>query len=103
MDSLRGLGAPVLDVEIRYSEGMGLYAPATLDCDARRALEYWLRVADTVREHSIPVFITWTGGTDLAPEEEGAYMGKALARMNVFLATEEPLDMAKIIEEEWGP
>lgn len=102
MDSLRELGALVLDVEIRYGESIGLYALAILDCDARQALEYWLKIVDSVREYNIPVFITWTGNTDVTPEEMGTYIGKVLARMNVFLATEEPLDIVKIIEEEWG-
>lgn len=102
MNSLRELGAPVLDVEIRYGEGIGLYALAMLDCDARRALEYWLKIVDSVREYNMPVFVTWTGNTDVTPEEMGTYIGKALARMNVFLATEKPLDIVKIIEEEWG-
>ncbi|ADM27577.1 hypothetical protein Igag_0748 [Ignisphaera aggregans DSM 17230] len=102
MNSLRGLGAPILDVEIRYGEGIGLYALATLSCDARQALEYWLKIVDNVRGYNIPVFITWTGSTDVMPEEMGIYIGRALAKMNIFLATEKPIDIVKIIEEEWG-
>jgi len=100
MNSLRGLGVPILDVEIRYGEGIGLYALATLNCDARQALEYWLKIVDNVREYNIPVFITWTGSTDVTPEEMGIYIGKALAKMNIFLATEKPIDVVRIIEEE---
>ena len=102
LDSLRELGAPVLDVEVRYGEGIGLYTLAILDCDARQALEYWLKVVDRVKDHGIPIFIAWTGSVDVTPEEMGAYIGKALARMNVFLATREPLDIVKILREEWG-
>jgi len=102
MDSIRELGVPILDVEVRYGEGMGLYALATLNCDARQALEYWLKIVDNVREHDMPIFVTWTGNTDLTPEEMGTYIGKVLARMNVFLATEKPIDIVKILEEEWG-
>jgi len=100
--SLRRLSAPVLDAEIRYGEGVGLYALVTLDCGARRALEYWLKVVDSVRGYSIPVFVVWTGGTDVTPEELGAYMGRILAKMNVFLAAEKPIDVVRIIKEEWG-
>ena len=102
LDSLRELGAPVLDVEVRYGEGIGLYTLAILDCGARQALEYWLKVVDRVKDHGIPIFIAWTGSVDVTPEEMGAYIGKALARMNVFLVTREPLDIVKILREEWG-
>jgi len=68
MDSLRGLGAPVLNVD-RYSEGVDPYALVTPNCGARRALEYWLKAVDSVRGYSIPVFIAWTGSTDVTPEE----------------------------------
>jgi len=102
MDSLRELGAPVLGVEIRRSEGVGLYALVTLDCGARRALEYWLKVVDSIREYGIPIFIAWTGSTDVTPEELGVYMGRILAKMDVFLAAEKPVDVVGIIKEEWG-
>ncbi len=102
LDSLRELGIPVLDVEVRYGEGIGLYTLAILDCGARQALEYWLRIVDRVRDRGIPVFVVWTGSVDVTPEEMGAYIGRVLAKMNVFLATREPLDIVKILREEWG-
>ncbi len=102
LDSLRKLGAPVLDVEIRYGEGIGLYALAILNCGARQALEYWLKIADSVRDYNIPIFVVWRGNIDVTPEEMGAYIGRMLAKMNVFLATREPLDIVKILREEWG-
>jgi len=42
------------------------------------------------------------GSTDITPEELGAYIGRILAKMNVFPATEKPIDVARIIEEEWS-
>jgi len=102
VDSLRKLDAPVLDVEIRRGECVGLYALVTFNCGARRALEYWLRVVDSVRKYGIPMFVAWTGGTDVTPEELDAYMGRILAKMNVFLATEKPIDVVRIVEEVWG-
>ncbi len=100
--SLKKLGVPMLSVEIRYDEHLGLYALAILDCDARQALEYWLRIVDTVKSYGIPVFVAWTGRNDVSPEEMGSYIGRALAKMSVFLSTREPLDVAKILEEEWS-
>jgi len=100
LDSLRELGIPALNVEVRHNENIGLYAVAVLDCNARRALEYWLKI-DRAKVHNIPVFITWTGDVDIPPEEMGIYIGKALAKMGVFLATEEPIDVVEI-REEWS-
>jgi len=102
MDSLRELGTPILDAEIRYNEGIGLYALAILDCDARQALEYWLKIVDEVHKYDIPVFITWTGSINVTPEEMGIYIADVLAKMNMFLVTEKPIDIIRIIEEEWG-
>ena len=102
LSSLKELGAPVLDVEIRYSEGIGLYALAILDCDARQALDYWLEIVDRVRGYGIPVFARWTGRVDVEPEEMGVYIGRVLAKMSVFLATREPIDVVKVLREEWG-
>jgi len=102
LSSLKELGSPVLDVEIRYGEGIGLYALAILDCDAHQALEYWLKIVNRTREYGIPTFVMWTGDVDITPEEMGTYIGKMLARMDVFLATKKPLDIVKILREEWG-
>jgi len=57
---------------------------------------------ESVRKYGIPVFIAWTGSTDVMPEELGAYIGRALAKMNIFLVTEKPIDVVRIIEEEWS-
>jgi len=58
---------------------------------------------ESVREYGIPIFVVWTGSTDVTPEGMGAYIGRILAKMNVFLATEKPVDVVRIIKEEWGP
>ena len=102
LSSLRELGAPVLGVETRYSEGIGLYVLAILDCDARQALDYWLEIVDRVRGYGTPVFVRWTGRVDVGPEEMGVYIGRVLAKMSVFLATREPIDVVKVLREEWG-
>ena len=102
LNSLKEIGAPVLDVVIRYNEGIGLYALAILNCDARQALEYWLKIADSVRDYNIPVFVVWRGKTDVTPDEMGAHIGRILAKMNAFLVTREPIDIAKILKDEWN-
>jgi len=100
---LKGLGVPAIDVDIRRDEYLGQYIIAVLDCDARQALEYWVRVAGELRGQHPPIFVKWTGNTDVTPEEMGAYAGKALAKMNVFLITKEPIDISETLKEEWGP
>ncbi|MHC1629241.1 MAG: hypothetical protein ACXQTI_10520 [Candidatus Nezhaarchaeales archaeon] len=97
LNSLRELGILILDIETRHGEGIGLYALAILNCDARQALECWLRIVDKARDYGIPIFVMWTGNVDVSPEEMSTYIGRALAKMNVFPATREPLDIVKTI------
>jgi len=77
---LMKLGAPVVDVEIRHSETVNLYVLVKHNCDARQVLEYWLKLAERVRKYGVPVFVEWTGNTDITPEELGKYVGKILAK-----------------------
>ena len=53
-------------------------------------------------DHGIPIFVMWTGNANVTPKEMDAYVGGILAKMNVFLATREPIDVVKILREEWG-
>ncbi len=99
-DSLKKLGAPLLKTETGYADKIGLYITVTLQCSARQALELWIKILDNVQEYGIPIFVEWTGELDVAPDEMGQYIGKAFAKMGLFLVTEKPLDIAKIIEEE---
>jgi len=32
----------------------------------------------------------------------GRYVGRALAKMKLFLVTEEPVDAVEMLREEWG-
>ena len=42
----------------------------------------------------------WTGKNDVKPEEMGRYIGKALAKMGVFLSTLEPIDSVRLLRED---
>lgn len=46
-------------------------------------------ILDKAKIYGVPVFIDWTGNTDVKPEEMGTYLGVILAEMNVFPATRE--------------
>lgn len=101
-DALKNIGAPVISVEMRHDESLGLYAVALLDCDAGEALRRWPEIANVARELEIPIFVAWTRGGEMPPEEAGAYAGMALAKMGVFLATRGSVDVLKALREERG-
>lgn len=101
-DALKRLGVPVISVEMRHSESLGLYALALLDCDMGEALRRWPEIADVARELGVPIFVAWTRGGEMPPEEAGAYVGRALAKMGVFLQTEGPVDVLEALREEWS-
>ena len=99
---LKELGAPLAKpIEIRYVDEIGPYVTITLHCNASLALKYWIEILDKLQGYNIPIFIRWTGNVDVPPEVMGAYIGKALAKMNIFLATEKQFDIARILREEW--
>ena len=100
---LRSLGAPAISATASSDRWTGPYVVVLLDCDARRAMEYWLRVAPVARrEVGVPVFVLWAGEADLPPEELGRYVGEAMAMMDVFPAFEGPGDVRRELEEVWG-
>jgi len=97
---LKGLGVPVISVEVRENPYLGVYATLKVNADARQALELWLRLLDIPWSIKIPLFVEWTGRTDVSPEELGRYLGRALAKMGVFPSTVEPMDAVKMLREE---
>ena len=99
---LRSLGAPATSATVGSDRWVGPYVIVLLDCDARCAVEYWLRAAPMARrEVGMPVFVKWAGEADLPPEELGRYVGEAMAMMDVFPAFERPSDVRRELEEGW--
>jgi len=45
-----------------------------IDADARQALELWLRLLDALQSVKTPIFVEWTGRTDVG-SELGRYVG----------------------------
>jgi len=99
---LRRLGIPIVDFKVERESRLGTYLILRIDGGARQALEHWLRILDTLEGLDLPIFVTWTGETDVSPEEMGRYVGRALAKMKLFLITEEPVDAVEVLREEWG-
>ena len=96
---LRELGVPAVSIETRQHPHLGAYIVITVDADARQAFEYWLGILERLGEVETPVFVMWTGEVNLEPEEMGRLLAKTLARMNVFLATVEPIDAVELLRE----
>ena len=102
LELLRSLGAPAISAAVSSDRWVGPYVIVFLDCDARCAVEHWLRVAPMARrEAGVPIFVAWTGEADLPPEELGRCVGEAMAEMDVFPAFEEPGDVRRELEEGW--
>jgi len=97
---LKSLGVPVISVEVRENPHLGVYVMLKVNADARQALELWLRLLDVPWSIKIPLFVEWTGRTDVSPEELGRYLGRALAKMGVFPSTVKPIDVVKMLREE---
>ena len=95
------LGAEVLSVNVKELADRPPYIEVVVQAGARRAMELWLSTLEDLRHLELPIFFTWTGETDLPPEELGALLAKALAKMGLHLATEEPIDAVKVLREEW--
>jgi len=102
MRILRRLNIPIVDFKIEWESRLGAYLMLRIDGGARQALEHWLRILDTLKGLNLPIFVTWTGEVDVSPEEMGRYVGRALAKMKLFLVTEEPVDAVEMLGEEWG-
>jgi len=99
--SLHRLGIAPLLIEIKYADGLGLYAMVWLPHNAHHALESWMEILNRIQHIEFPIFVRWTGDTDVSPEILGTYIGKALAKMDVFLATEKKFDIVEILHNEW--
>lgn len=97
---LKEVNAPVKDLRVRYDEHLGFHILANLNCKSSQAIKYWLEILDNVKPE-IPVFILWKEN-DMKAEELGSWIGKILAKMNVHLVTKTPLDVVKLIKEEWN-
>jgi len=100
---LCSLKAKIVNIELGHNEFHKECIIVVLDTKASKAMDTWLKLIDKLKEKGIdtPVFVYWTRETDLAPEELGKYIAKALVKMNLFLATKKPLNSVELIEEEW--
>ena len=87
----------------RRGEGLGSYIEVEVAVSASAALRAWEALVETVYPIlKIPVFVFWTGETDVPPAELGRRIGSLLARMKVSpLTLKRPVDAVKELEENW--
>lgn len=98
---LAELGIPVIDIKVEWNEHLGEYIVVIAISDARQALESRLKIVESLRKRlHRPIFVMWTGDMNVSPEGLGAYLGKALARMGIFLSTTESIDTVKLLRED---
>jgi len=96
------LGDKIISVsDFKYSKQYGAYVEVLVDGNASDDINLWLKVLDELRPFKIPVFFYWNCKTDISPERLGIYLAKALIKMDLYPSTEEPIDVIKILEEEW--
>jgi len=88
---------------VRYNVNprIGFFVLIIADISAKEALNKWIEVIKRLQMEkiSVPVFVDWLRETDVTPEELGAYVGQALALMDLELVTETPIDVEKIVRE----
>ncbi len=88
------------NMEFDYNEHYKVYVTIFVDMDAGKAIEKWDRLVDLLKRTGIriPIFINWLGKNDLKLEEIGYKIGNILAKMNIGLATENPINVTEIVE-----
>jgi len=92
----------VSSIDFKHDEFYNIdYIEVTLETDAKKAMEIWLKLIDILEklDYNVKIFVKWNGKLDLDPEELGYYMGKALAKMNLKLKTEKSIDAVRLINE----
>ncbi|ABL88634.1 hypothetical protein Pisl_1478 [Pyrobaculum islandicum DSM 4184] len=100
---LTAMRIPVSSIRSVLDDKIGIYIAVVLEYNAREALKSWLDILDRLGEYgiNIPIFVDWTGQMDVTPEELGTYLGKALAKMDLLLIMQEPIDAVEAVREEW--
>ena len=90
----------LLSIGFDYDAYYKLYVKIIVNSRASEAIKKWDNLIDKLREEriDIPVFVNWLGETNLTPEELGYRIGIILAKMNVGLVTEQPVDVSEIVE-----
>lgn len=92
----------VVKVDLEQDELYGYYISLEVEGDERTVLRQWLQLIDLLITEGInvPVFPVLRGDLKASPEEFGKMVGKALAKMEVFLKGEQLINVSEILREE---
>jgi len=92
----------VVKVGLEQDELYGYYLCLELEGDERTVLAQWLGLIDILVGYGInvPVFPVIHGTLNASPEEFGKMVGRALAKMGVFLKGKRVVNVAEILREE---
>jgi hypothetical protein len=87
----------------QVSRELGSYIEIELAAKASTALRVWETLVETVYPVlKVPVFVLWTGETDIPPAELGKRIGSLLAKMKVSpLTLKHPVDAVKELKDNW--
>jgi len=88
-------------VRIEHHEWHGSFL-VTINEDAKRTLELWIKVIDALKAKGIrtPIFLYWAGKYDVTSEEHGRIDALALKKMGLALATEKSFNASEWLERD---
>jgi hypothetical protein len=87
----------------QVSPELGPYIEIDVAAGASTALRVWEALVEAVYPIlKVPVFVFWTGETDIPPAELGKRIGSLLAKMKVSpLTLKHTVDAVKELKENW--
>ena len=100
-DLLQSLsGGRLSAITSRFDETWGPVVEATLNLDAREALEVWLKAEDAI-QRKFHLVVKWTGENDLTQDELVGYLTEIGAKAGPMKA-KPGFDAVKLIDEIRG-
>jgi hypothetical protein len=89
--------------EIKETKELGSYVEINVEAKASEALKIWEQmVEEEYGKVKMPIFVFWSGETDVEPKELGRRIGRLLAKMNVSpLTLKHEVNIEEEEEEEW--
>jgi len=89
--------------EVSERGGLNSYILVEVEGSASEALKLWEELVEALYPRlKEPIFVVWSGETDVEPAELGRRIGALLAKMRVSLFTlKNPVDVVKELREEW--
>ena len=101
-DLLQSLsGGRLSAITSRFDETWGPVVEATLNLNAREALETWLKAEDVVNK-KFHLVVKWTGKNDLTEDELVGYLVEIAAKAGTPIKAKRGFDAVKLVDEIRG-